>query len=74
MDLVADHLKPLRGRVAVPRSIPGLVTPRLLVMEFMDGIPMTKLAEKTRGLSEKRKKIGGLISRLARSSARACTA
>jgi predicted unusual protein kinase regulating ubiquinone biosynthesis (AarF/ABC1/UbiB family) len=30
-------------RVAVPWSIPGLVTPRLLTMTFMDGLPLSRL-------------------------------
>ena len=32
------------GRVAVPRSIAGMVTPRLLVMERLDGLTLSRLA------------------------------
>jgi len=31
MDSIAHHLRPIANRVTVPRSVPGLVTPRLLV-------------------------------------------
>ena len=32
--------------LAVPRPIPGLATTRVLVMEFVDGVPLTKAREK----------------------------
>lgn len=37
--------------VVVPRSIPGLVTRRMLVMEFLDGTQITRLASKMKGES-----------------------
>lgn len=39
-DRVGERLRPLGVRV--PRSLPSLSTPRLLAMEFLDGVPLTK--------------------------------
>ena len=39
-DQLAARLKPLGVRV--PRSIPALSTPRLLAMEFLDGVPLSQ--------------------------------
>ena len=36
-------LQSIRGEVEVPRSVPGLVTPRLLVMGFVEGEQITRL-------------------------------
>jgi len=38
------------GRITVPRTIPGLVTPRVLVMEFIPGTPLHRLAGAAPGL------------------------
>ncbi len=46
MDAIARHLSPISSRVVVPRSVPGLVTKRLLTMEFMEGLPLLQLADK----------------------------
>ena len=35
--------KSSRANVVVPRSVPGLVTRRVLTMGFVDGIPLTRL-------------------------------
>lgn len=43
MDTIAAHLRKVCRKVAVPRSVPGLVTPRLLVMEFMQGQPLLQV-------------------------------
>ncbi len=43
----------LRKRLEIPRSVPGLVTKRLLVMNFIDGDQITRLAHRTRGLSQR---------------------
>ncbi|EIE21462.1 ABC1-domain-containing protein [Coccomyxa subellipsoidea C-169] len=56
MDAVAENLKGLRKRLEIPRSVPGLVTKRLLVMNFIDGDQITRLAHRTRGLSQRKKK------------------
>ncbi|KAF5841271.1 ABC1/COQ8 ser/thr kinase [Dunaliella salina] len=66
MDSIALHLRPIQDRVVVPRSVPGLVTPRLLVMEFMEGIPLTDLGSHTQGLSEAKKRAAKkrILSRL----------
>ena len=42
-DAVAGHLGDLSGTVTVPRSVPGLVTPRLLTMGFVEGVQIGKL-------------------------------
>ncbi|KAK3258652.1 hypothetical protein CYMTET_32316 [Cymbomonas tetramitiformis] len=52
MDCIADNLKCIRGKLTVPRSIPGLVTRRLLVMDYLDGIQGNSrrmMAEVSRG-------------------------
>ncbi|KAL6766353.1 AKC2 [Auxenochlorella protothecoides x Auxenochlorella symbiontica] len=51
MDAVADQFKHLGHKIKVPHSIPGLVTDRMIVMEFLDGIPITRLAAHTSSLS-----------------------
>lgn len=33
----------MEGEVAVPRSIPGLVTKAMLVMTFLEGHPITRM-------------------------------
>jgi hypothetical protein len=35
-------------KIEVPRSVPGMVTDRLLVMTFLDGIPITRLKDHTK--------------------------
>lgn len=45
MNAVAKQFDGLGHRILVPRSIPSLVTPRLLVMDFIDGIPITKMKD-----------------------------
>lgn len=60
MDTIHRHLQPMAGRVTVPRSIPGLVTPRLLVMTFMEGVPLLQLGDKVSHLPKwQREKVGG---------------
>lgn len=46
--------KPSRPPVFVPRPIPGLVSKRVLVMEFVKGIPLNRLKEKMeeKGIAE----------------------
>jgi hypothetical protein len=43
----------LRKRLEIPRSLPGLVTKRLLVMNFIEGDQITRLAHRTQGLSQR---------------------
>lgn len=52
MDSVALALHDISDRVVVPRSIPGLVTRRMLIMEYVDGLPLNQLASRTAGMSE----------------------
>lgn len=40
-------LQKLNHRIEVPRSVPGMVTDRLLVMNFLDGVPITRLERHT---------------------------
>ena len=42
----------LEKEVEIPRSVPGLVTRRLLVMNFLDGEQITRLKARVRGMSE----------------------
>jgi ABC1 atypical kinase-like domain len=56
MDMISLNLAKIRPRVEVPTSIPGLVTKRVLVMKFLDGVPMTQLATFTSGLSVAKQK------------------
>ena len=37
----------MAGEVAIPRSIPGLVTKGLLVMTFLEGTPITRMEVST---------------------------
>jgi len=52
MDTIAHHLRGIRQRIEIPRSIPGLVTRRLLVMQFLEGVPLTEAGSKLRDLSQ----------------------
>jgi predicted unusual protein kinase regulating ubiquinone biosynthesis (AarF/ABC1/UbiB family) len=40
------------ARVRVPRSIPGLVTRRVLAMEFIEGVPLLQLADRVQHLPQ----------------------
>jgi predicted unusual protein kinase regulating ubiquinone biosynthesis (AarF/ABC1/UbiB family) len=59
MNAVAKQFDGLNHKIVVPRSIPALVTQRLLVMDFIDGIPITKMREQARfqNLSEATKRL-----------------
>lgn len=56
MDSIAQSLRPISDHVVVPESIPGLVTERMLIMSFMDGIPLRQLSEKTAGMSVRKQR------------------
>eukprot|EP00798_Chlamydomonas_sp_ICE-L_P027624 gene27624-7261_t len=58
MDSIASHLSGVAKRISVPRSVPGLVTPRLLVMSLLDGVPLTEAGRSMEGLSERTQKMG----------------
>ncbi|DBA82197.1 TPA: hypothetical protein ACH3X1_007180 [Trebouxia sp. C0004] len=51
MDSIAEHLKVMKSAVAVPQSIPGLVTKDILVMTFLEGEQISRLKDHTAGLS-----------------------
>ena len=59
MNAVARQFDGLNHKIVVPRSIPALVTQRLLVMDFIDGIPITKLKDQIgfQNLSEATKRL-----------------
>lgn len=43
MDAIASHLADLKDELTVPRSVPGLVTRRVLAMGFVDGDQITRI-------------------------------
>ncbi len=49
--------KGISKKIEIPRSVPGLVTRRLLVMNFLDGLQITRLGDKTKKLSRKKRKV-----------------
>ncbi len=49
--------KGISKKIEIPRSVPGLVTRRLLVMNFLDGLQITRLGDKTKNLSRKKRKV-----------------
>ncbi|GFR52787.1 hypothetical protein Agub_g15404, partial [Astrephomene gubernaculifera] len=51
MDTLADHLRPLCRRLAVPRSVGGLVTRRVLVMSYLQGIPLLEASSRVGRMS-----------------------
>lgn len=59
MNAVAKQFDGLNHKIVVPRSIPPLVTQRLLVMDFIDGIPITKMKDQSKfqNLSEATKRL-----------------
>jgi len=66
--------KGISKKIEIPRSIPGLVTRRLLVMNFLDGLQITRLGDKTKKLSHKKRKIAveGLCIGWQRHTAASC--
>lgn len=60
MDTIAQHLSQLSHSVRVPRSVPGLVSRRLMVMSFMEGLPLLQLKDKVAHMPQwKREKVRG---------------
>lgn len=58
MDSIASHLSPIQSRVAVPISVPGLVTRRVMAMTYMEGLPLMQLQDKVKHLPKwKRDKV-----------------
>lgn len=59
MNAVARQFDGLNHKIVVPRSIPNLVTQRLLVMDYIDGIPITQMKDqvKFQNLSEATKRL-----------------
>ena len=50
-DSACTMLQGLSKTVEIPRSVPGLATERLLVMNFVDGDQITRLEHRTKNLS-----------------------
>ncbi|GAB4821653.1 hypothetical protein N2152v2_008699 [Parachlorella kessleri] len=67
MDAVAHQFRKQTHKIEVPRSVPGMVTDRLLVMNFLEGVPITRLKDHTRNLSEslRRKAARRILDRVA---------
>jgi predicted unusual protein kinase regulating ubiquinone biosynthesis (AarF/ABC1/UbiB family) len=62
MDAIGAHLAPQMGsRVTVPRSVPGLVTRRALVMGHVRGFPLKQLEERARHMSQRRREQVGRV-------------
>lgn len=68
MDAVARQFDGLGHKIKVPRSVPSMVTKRLLVMEFLDGIPITQMKDNVafQNLSEATKRLAArrILSRV----------
>lgn len=68
MDAVARQFQGLGHKIEVPKSVPSMVTERLLVMQFLDGIPITKMKDAVafQNLSEATKKMAAkrILSRV----------
>ena len=47
--------KGLSEKIEIPRSVPGLVTRQLLVMNFLDGTQITRLGDKVKKLSKRKR-------------------
>jgi predicted unusual protein kinase regulating ubiquinone biosynthesis (AarF/ABC1/UbiB family) len=63
MDTIAQHLQQLSHSVRVPRSVPGLVSKRLMVMTYMDGLPLLQLKDKVAHLPQwKREKVSCMLT------------
>lgn len=57
MDKIACALRSIQKRVVIPQSVPGLVTKQMLVMSFMDGIPLRSLGERAASLSDQKQRL-----------------
>ncbi|KAH7619626.1 hypothetical protein Ndes2526B_g06607 [Nannochloris sp. 'desiccata'] len=69
MDAVARHFEGQSDKIVVPRSVPTMVTPRLLVMNYLDGVPITRMKDQIafQNLSEATKRLAAkrILSRVA---------
>lgn len=57
LDLLMQEHKGLSKKIEIPRSVPGLVTRQLLVMNFLDGTQITRLGDKVHSLSKRKRKM-----------------
>jgi aarF domain-containing kinase len=66
MDRISESLRAAnwgKAPIAIPRSVPGLVTKKVLVMDFIEGTPILKLADEMakRGINP-----NGAVARMAK--------
>lgn len=68
MDAIASHVADLKDELTVPRSVPGLVTRRVLAMGFVDGDQISRLGGRASRLpaSARRAAAKKILSRLSR--------
>lgn len=68
MGFITSALQGLAGEVEIPRSIPGLVTEKLLVMSFLDGVKITSLKDRVKSLPQRvqRQARARILDRVAR--------
>lgn len=52
MDTIAHHLRGVSDRISIPKSIGGLVTQRVLVMSFLEGVPLLEASSRISDLSQ----------------------
>jgi len=64
MDGIADNLKGIQRRVKIPRSVPGLVTKRMLVMDYLDGVQVTRLGNYNLSESQRKMAAKRILTRL----------
>ncbi len=62
-------MQDIRSRVEIPRSVPGFVTKQLLVMNYVEGVQITRMGEQSRAkaLSAIQKRVASrrIFSRIA---------
>lgn len=58
MDTIAHQLRDIRDIVTIPRSVPGLVTRRVLVMGFIPGVPLLEAGKKMQNLTAFQRRAG----------------
>eukprot|EP00959_Pyramimonas_sp_CCMP1952_P177111 3702107-Pyramimonas_sp.AAC.1 len=64
MDVIADNLKAIQRRVKIPRSVPGLVTKRMLVMDYLDGVQVMRLGDYDLSASQRKMAAKRILTRL----------
>eukprot|EP00238_Polyblepharides_amylifera_P014371 CAMPEP_0196587874 /NCGR_PEP_ID=MMETSP1081-20130531/58874_1 /TAXON_ID=36882 /ORGANISM="Pyramimonas amylifera, Strain CCMP720" /LENGTH=432 /DNA_ID=CAMNT_0041910197 /DNA_START=162 /DNA_END=1460 /DNA_ORIENTATION=+ len=72
MDAISDNLKSMKRQVCIPRSVPGLVTKRVLVMDYLEGVQLAELSRLTQAYSERARKAAArrILTRLSKAYGR----